>query len=421
LLILNPSRVLASLVPEPGARRVYALSILINSFGFGLILTAMPLYATRVVHLSSQKTGLGLTIASLIGLLAALPIGDLADRRGPRVVVSATMLVQCAAAISYLFVRDFPGFVAVATLDLLAMNASISADMALLRRVGGEEATEFRASIQAIANLGISLGVVGCGIAVQINTASAYRSLFVVNAATFLVGAVILSWLPHYQPLPKPEKGPRWEVLSDKQFIAYTALSGGMFIQYFVIIFLLPLWVVDHTHAPRWSVSLFVLINTILVVLLQVRVGRQVETLRQGGAALRRAGIIFLFSCTAIGLAAGIPGWAALLLLSAAVALHTYGELWHASASFAMDFGLAPEHAQGQYQGLAGLGTGIGQAASPVLLIGVVLSFGRLGFAVLGICFALLGLMAPALARWGERTRPAGTEAAEGGHPIVVD
>jgi MFS family permease len=86
-----------------------------------------------------------------------------------------------------------------------------------------------------------------------------------------------------------------------------------------------------------------------------------------------------------------------------------------------MDFGLAPEHAQGQYQGLAGLGTGIGQAASPVLLIGVVLSFGRLGFAVLGICFALLGLMAPALARWGERTRPAGTEAAEGGHPIVVD
>lgn len=407
MLKLNPARALTALVPEPGPRRVYALSMLINTFGFGLIMAATALYATRVVHLSTGQVGLAMTIAGLVGLLAAIPIGDLADRRGPRETVRVVMLVQCLAAVCYLFIRNFAGFVVVATVDMLSINAALAADGALLRRVGGQDAAAFRASTQAIVNVGISLGAVGCGVAVQIDTPDAYRALFIVNALTFLAGFVILKRLPRYEPLPKPQAGPRWGALTDKPFVAYTALAGAMFIQYFVIIFMLPLWILDHTHAPRWSISLFLLINTILIVLFQVRVGRNVKTIRQGGAAVRRAGMIFLFSCSAMGLASGLPGWAALLLLAGAVALHTYGELWHSSGSFALDFGLAPAHAQGQYQGLAGIGTGAGQAAAPVLLIGVGLSLGRAGWIGLGACFALISLTAPAIARWGERTRPA--------------
>jgi MFS family permease len=127
------------------------------------------------------------------------------------------------------------------------------------------------------------------------------------------------------------------------------------------------------------------------------------------------AGVIFLFSCSVMGLATGIPAWAALLVLAAAIALHTFGELWHSSASFAMDFGLAPQHAQGQYQGLITVGNGAGNAAAPVLLIGFFLSLGRLGFVLLGACFALLGLLGPIVAAWGERTRPAAPGARDRG------
>jgi MFS family permease len=169
---------------------------------------------------------------------------------------------------------------------------------------------------------------------------------------------------------------------------------------------LLPVWVVFHTNAPRWSVAAFMIINTIMVVLFQVRVGKTVQTIRQGGDAFRRAGVIFLVSCSAMGLATGLPAWAALLLLAGAVVLHTYGELWHASGMYALDFGLAPPHAQGQYQGLVSMGNFAGQALSPFILVGLVLSGGRLGFVLLGAWFVLLGLAAPAVARWGERTRP---------------
>lgn len=401
---------LISLVPEPGPRRPYALSVLVTMFGFGLVMTAMPLYATRIVGLSARQVGLGMTIAGLIGLLAAIPMGDLADRRGPRQVVRAAILVQALTAASYIVIHGFAEFVVVTTVSMLSMNAGMSADGALLRRLGGEEASGFRASTQAITNVGISLGAVGCGVAVQLSTAVAYRTLFAVNALTLIASWAILRRLPRYEPLPKPDEGPRWAALTDRPFVVYTVLAGFMFMEYLVTVLLLPLWVVDHTHAPRWSVSLFLLINTILVVLFQVRVGSRVKTIRQGGAAMRRAGAIFLVSCSAMGLAAGLPGWAALLLLAGAVVLHTYGELWHSSATYALDFGLPPEHAQGQYQGLLGIGTGAGQAAAPVLLIGLCLSLGLAGWAGLGASFALAGLAAPALASWGARTRP--------GHPV---
>ncbi len=404
---LNPAQVLAFLLPEAGPRRVYALSVLVGTFGFGLVTAAMTLYATRVVHLSPVKAGLGLSIAGLVGLLAAIPMGDLADRRGPRAMVRGGMLVQSLSAVCYLLVHNFAAFVIVATIDMLAMNATLAADGPLLRRVGGEDAAGYRASTQALANVGIALGVLCCGIAVQLNTTNAYRSLFAGNAVAILASLTILRRLPRYEPLPQPPAGPRWGALTDRPFVVYTVLGGLLFIQFFVMSLLLPLWVVDHTHAPRWTIALAVLINTGLVVLFQVRVSKRVETLRDGGRALRKAGILFLVSCSAIGLAAGLPAWAALLLLVAAVAVHTYGELWHTAATFALDFGLPPEHAQGQYQGLVGIGRGGGQAAAPVLLVGVCLSLGRIGFVGLGICFGLLGAAGPALARWGQRTRPA--------------
>ncbi|HLJ98678.1 MAG TPA: MFS transporter [Streptosporangiaceae bacterium] len=397
-----------SLVPHERHQRVYLLVTLINVYGLGLILTAMTLYAIKVAHLTAERAGIALTIAGLVGLLAAMPVGALADRRGPRDVSRLAMLVMAASGVSFVFIaRNFAGYLIVAIVQASALNASLAADIALLRRVGGEDATTFRAQTQAVLNLGLSLGVATCGVAIQLNTVNAYRALFLGQAVTSIVGVAVLSRLPKFEPLPGAHEESPLTALRDRAFVGYAALSGAMFMQYFVLALLLPVWVVYHTSAPRWSVSAFVIINTVMVVLFQVRVGKTVQTIRQGGAAFRRAGVICLASCSAMGLATGLPAWGALILLAVAVVLHTYGELWQSSGMFALDFGLAPEHAQGQYQGLVGMGNGMGQALSPYILIGLVLSGGRLGFVLLGAWFALLGLLGPAVARWGERTRPA--------------
>jgi MFS family permease len=410
---LNPRHALLSLVPETRDQRVYMLGALINVYGTGLIITAMTLYAIKVVHLTAARSGLALTIAGLVGLLASMPIGRLADRRGPRDVSRLALLLVGVAAASYVFLaHNFVSYLIVAIVDGSALSASSTASVALLRRVGGDNATTFRSQAQAVFNLGISLGVATCGVAIELNTVNAYRALFLGNALSCLIGVAVLSLLPKFEPLPGAHEESPLAALRDRPFLGYTALSGAMFMQYLVLGLLLPVWVVFHTNAPRWSVSAFVVINTVIVVLFQVRVGKTVQTIRQGGAAFRRAGVIFLVSCSAMGLAAGLPAWGALLLLAGAVVLHTYGELWHASGTFALDFGLAPPHAQGQYQGLVGMGNFAGQALSPLILVGLVLAGGRLGFVLLGAWFAVLGLAGPAVARWGERTRPAAPAAA---------
>ena len=410
---LNPRHALLSLVPKTRDQRVYMLAALINVYGTGLIITAMTLYAIKVVHLTAARSGLALTIAGLVGLLASMPIGRLADRRGPRDVYRLVLIFLAAASAGYVFLaHSFVSYLLVAIVDGAAQAASSAASVALLRRVGEENATTFRSQASAVINLGILLGVATCGVAIQLNTENAYRALFVGNALSCLIAAALLSRLPKYQPLPGAREESPFTALRDKPFVAYTLMSGAMYMQYFVPGLLLPVWVVFHTNAPRWSVSAFVIINTVIVVLYQVRVGKTVQTIRQGGAAFRRAGVIFLVSCSAMGLAAGLPAWGALLLLASAVVVHTYGELWHASGTFALDFGLAPPHAQGQYQGLVGMGNFAGQALSPLILVGLVLAGGRLGFVLLGAWFAVIGLAGPAVARWGERTRPAAPAAA---------
>jgi hypothetical protein len=55
-----------------------------------------------------------------------------------------------------------------------------------------------------------------------------------------------------------------------------------------------------------------------------------------------------------MALTADVPAWITPGLAIVAVCVHGLGEVWESSAGFALGFALAPDHAQGQYQGLFG-------------------------------------------------------------------
>ncbi|WP_406054461.1 hypothetical protein OG462_03910 [Streptomyces sp. NBC_01077] len=186
-----------------------------------------------------------------------------------------------------------------------------------------------------------------------------------------------------------------------------------MRLQYSVVSLLLPIWISEHTAAPRWTVAAVFAVNAVFCVLLQTRIGSRIETPHDGGRAFRTAGLLFLVSCPMMALAAHTPVWAAAGLIVAAIFVQSLGEIWESLAGFALGFGLAPDHAQGQYQGLLGLGFTAGQAVAPAILTTVVLGLGTAGWLLLGAFFAALGAAGPPLARWGIRTRPQPTVAAE--------
>ncbi|MFE3454576.1 hypothetical protein ACFXJ8_37205 [Nonomuraea sp. NPDC059194] len=253
-----------------------------------------------------------------------------------------------------------------------------------------------------MTNVGISLGALLAGWAVQIGTLTAYQLLVVGNAIAFAASAAILLLLPPVTPEPAVH-GPRWIALRDRPYLLLTVLDGIMAIQFKVLTVAIPLWLVMATTAPHWLVSGTMLVNTVIVIAFQVRASRHIDSPAAGGGAYRRSGVAFLISCALISMSAGMPARAAATLLMTAVVIHTLGELWHSAAGFEVSFALAPEHATGQYLGVFGLGAGLAEALGPGLLIALCITWGRPGWFVVGALFALTGLAAPFAVRWARR------------------
>ncbi|MEU0400313.1 MFS transporter [Streptomyces sp. NPDC006197] len=281
------SPVLHRLLPDARPQRALAASNFVNAVGSGLFLTAGVLYFTQAVRLPAAAVGLGLGIAGLLSPAVGIAVGHLADRRGARGVLVSTPAVQALATAAFVLADGFWPFVLAVSAATGAKAAGLAARAPLVRHYGGERPQEFRARLRAVTNVGISFGALLAGWAVQVGTLGAYQVLVAGNALAFAASAAVLLLLPPVAPAPVA-RGPRWIALRDRPYLALTALDGVMAIQFKVLTVAIPLWLVGSTTAPHWLVSGTMLANTALVVGLQVRASRGVDSPRSGGRAYRR-------------------------------------------------------------------------------------------------------------------------------------
>ncbi|KDN82322.1 MFS transporter [Kitasatospora cheerisanensis KCTC 2395] len=393
------------LLLESGPQRRLALGGFVNQLGTAAFLATAPLYAMRVIGLSVGQVGLGLGVAGVVGLLAGPPVGHLADRRGPNGVFLATLLIQTAAMVSLLFAHSFVAFMAAVAVTDLAGASGGAARGPMIRRFGGDEVPKFRSYLRSVAFLASTFGALAAGVVIQLDSSAAYRALIVANALTFLGCAAVLLRLPRLEPLPASTGSDRWLALKDRPYMAFVVLDGILWIQGEVVTYALPLWVVLHTEAPRWFTGVALAVNTVLVVLLQIRTSRGIKGGRLAGRATQRAGLAFLIGMGVIALAPGLPGWAAAAIMLAGVAVHTLGSLWHAAGSLELRFRLAPAHAQGQYSGMFGIGMGLCYTVAPALLGLLCLTWGAPGWLAMGTLFVAAGLAIPFVVRWAARSR----------------
>lgn len=404
---------ISRVLPPPGPLRALAGSVFAVTVGGGLLLASSTLYLTRVIGMSSVQVGLGLTAGAAVGLAAGPLIGHVADRRGPREVHIATMVCGAAATGGFVLVRTFWVLVLVSLLTALVGAAASSSRAPLIRALAGDRSTWFLSYQRAITNVGIMVGVLISTIGIQLDSGPVYGAMILASAGTFLVACAILLRLPHVRPLPVAATGRRWVALTDRPYLAITLVNGAMSVHLAIPVFALPLWIADNTSAPRAAITGIILLNGLLIVALQVRMSRGVVDPRSAGRRMRWAGIALLLASALIGVTATLPGWAAVLVLLAAMVVYTFGELWHAAASFELAFGLAAPQAQGQYAGVFGLGAGAANAAAPALLAALCLDNGLPGWLTLGAVLMGLGLLMPRVVRWAERqpARPEPTAA----------
>jgi MFS family permease len=413
---------MSGIIPPGGPRRVLAVAELAGSIGDGAFYACSALYFTRVVGLSATEVGLALTLGAGIGMAAGVPLGYSADRWGPR---RATVLVATGSAVTLsalLAVRTYPLFLLVVSAQACCQSGLNSGRQALVAGLASpDQRTRFRAYLQATRNAGLAVGSALGGVALSIDTRPAYLVAIAGDAASVLVAALVLSRLPEVPSAPVEQGEPRLAVLRDRPYALITLLNALMCVDLPLLILGLPLWIAQHTDAPKALAAAVQVVNMVFVVLFQIRVAGPVTDARTAGRAARRAGWFMLAACVVCAFSGGHRGAvvAAAILLVAAV-IQVFGEMMLSAAGWELSFGLAPADRHGQYQGFFGMGPQFARMLGPVLLTTLLLDWGTPGWFVLGGVFLGAGLAVPPAARWAESSAAGRAAARELAHGTVA-
>jgi MFS family permease len=394
------------LIPPSGPIRVLAASNLARTTGNGILVSVVVLYFTRSVGLSAGQMGLGLSLAAGLGMLASIPAGHAADVLGARNTAMVFVALQGVMICGYALVGGFVAFLVTASLVVMSESGADASRGALVAGVVPQgERVRARAYLRSITNIGISIGAVFGGLGLHYNTRLMYVALLLACGLLFIGASLIYLVLPPVPPLPKPDEGPRLLVLRDKPFVVIALINALLVMNGGILTVALPLWIAERTNAPTSLYAVILLINTITVVLFQVRASRGAEDVAGGARALRRSGVLLAACCALFALAANQPAWLAVVILVTGTLVHVFGELLYSAGSWALSYELAPEHAQGQYQGLFAMTVKLGTMLTPVVATTLVIGKGWPGWLVFAVVLMAAGMAAPPAARWAEYTR----------------
>jgi hypothetical protein len=396
--------------PEHPHQRLLALATIVNTIGMGMYLSAGTIFLIKSAGLTPTAAGTGLTVGSLLGFGAGVLIGDQADRRGSREVVIASMIVEAAASISLLAVHSVWLLIVVATVAVIGRAGTVSARGAMIGVIAEEgKGAKLRTYLRAVTNVGLAIGTLGAAGVLAVNTRPAYVTMILIDTVTFLIAAAIIARLPHIPPTRTAASGAadgkgRWLALRDRHYLGLTAASAVASLQYFVLAQALPVWIVLRTSAPRWMAALVLFAEAATVAATQVPATRSIDGPRAAARLLARSGPLFLVAWILMAFASGPAAWAAVVLLFIGVLVHSLAEVWQAAGTFELSFALARPEAQGQYQGVMGLGHGFSEAVAPIVVISMCISGGKPGWIALAALVMAAGWVGALIERSWART-----------------
>lgn len=210
---------------------ILAIGRLLSEVGTGFTLFYAPIFFVNQVGLSATAVGFALGSASISGVVGRILGGSFSDSQfwGRR----KTLLLSAAiSVVSSLVMADARNFSILVVGNLLAglgqglywpANESVVADL-----TAPEQRHEAYAITRLADNLGLGMGVVLGG--ALINTTGAYRSLFIVDAISFVVffGVVYFAIKETYKPVITNSISAKssWLIaLNDRRLLIYVLVN----------------------------------------------------------------------------------------------------------------------------------------------------------------------------------------------------
>nr|WP_227466953.1 MFS transporter [Nocardioides lijunqiniae] len=404
------------MLPHDPVERALTFTTLAGSLANGVFYSVSALYFTRVIGLPATDVGLGLTVAGAAGVAASYLGGRLSDLVGADRVLRWASVAQALALLAYVVADGWTSFVVTACAAVGFRSLQGSAKSALLARwFTGPDRVAVRARLRVVTNVFMGLGTLAAGIALLVDTRTAYQAAIVVVGVLALVSVLPVLGLRERVPglaevmgvrvpgATAPARGR--SPFRDTTYLTVSSLNAVIAMQFGLQSVGVPLWIAGHTDAPTVMISVLLIVNTILVALLQVRAARGTEDVRVAGRAVRRAGGVLAAACLLYAAAGSVGAVAAVLVLLVAEVVATFGEIWAEAGAWGLAFELADPRSVGAYQGVSQMGYSIAGMLSPLVVTATAIDHGLLGWAVLGCVFAVAGCLVAEVARRASATR----------------
>ncbi|GGN10017.1 MFS transporter [Terrabacter tumescens] len=385
--------------PSPLAGRLSAQSLLF-ALGEGTFMTGSAVFFTQIVGLSAAQVGLGLTIAGVAAFLAALPMGRLVDRFGPRKMWAVSAAGQAAMFAFWPFITGFQGYVSMAVgMEVIGALGGAAYGAYTIDVLPPEERMRSRAYMYSALNLGFTLGSVVGGVALAFHSNDVLHALPWFTALAFLVNAAAILRLPnasHDERTPEerevrvPGPGP----LRNLGWLLTTFFTGVFWTNQVLLNVVIPLWLVQKTDAPRVLLAFLFGTNTVMCIFLPMITSRGVKDVPTALRAIRISAVLFVVSCLITLATHDTLGWVTIALVWLGHVTVTGAELYVSAASWSFEAELMDPRQRGAYQGAAQLSMTLGKVWAPAVFTFLALDWGATGWLIIAaiIVAATIGI-----------------------------
>jgi MFS family permease len=332
---------------------------LVNRAG-AFVLPFLAFYLTDELDLTPSFVGLVLASFGLGSTVAALVGGVLSDRLGRRPVLLGSQLSTAVTLVALGLTAESTSVLVLVALLGLTSNTARPAFSAMMTDIvpPADRIRAFSLNYWAI-NLGFAIAPLLGGLL----AASGYLTLFLVDAASTLVFAVLVFLkVPESRPEVVVADGERpgsmADVLRDRVFLSFVLLTGCFAVVFMQHLSSLPVQMDDDGLSPAQYGGVIAL-NGALIVLVTVPLSRWLQ-------AYPRSRVLAI-SSVFIGLGFGATAWATSVpAYAATVVVWTVGEVIGAAVGPSVVADLAPAALRGRYQGVFGFSFAVASLVAPL-------------------------------------------------------
>ena len=362
---------------------------LLFALGEGTFMTGSAVFFTQIVGLSAAQVGLGLTIAGVAAFLAALPMGKLVDRFGPKKMWAVSAAGQAGMFALWPLISGFQGYVTMAVgMEVIGALGGAAYGAYTIDVLPADERVRSRAYMYSALNVGFTLGSLLGGVALAFNSNDVLHALPWFTTVVFLINAVSVTRLPNAAhdersaedrkvkiPGPGPLRNPGW--------LLTTFFSGVFWTNQVLLNVVIPLWLVEKTDAPRVLLAFLFGTNTVMCIFLPMVTSRGVKDVPTALRAVRISSTFFVVSCLITLATHDTVGWLTIALVWLGHVTVTGAELYLSAANWSFEAELMDPRQRGAYQGAAELSGTLGRVWAPAVFTFLAMNWGAAGWLVI--------------------------------------